>query len=318
MRLRVPLILSLVFATAAVWAQAVRVDPNLASYKPASNLSGLVNIVSSDNLESVIHQWYGQFRKYHPEVDLKLSSEGSTAGVLALLEGDSLVAGLSRDMTKPEIMAFQSKFGYAPTRLVVGLDALGVFVHPSNPIQSFTLEQLDAMFSTTRKQGARDSITSWGGLGIGGELAGRRIMLYGRDEYAGSRVLFREKVMLKGDFRPGILALDDSAAVVEAVSLAPAGVGYAPLSEITSFVKLVPLQVGSTRVTPSLDTIMKSEYPLTHFLYLYVNKAPGKPLPPTLHGFLAFALSKEGQSCVAMSSLPVPADVARKMLNLIQ
>lgn len=63
---------------------------------------------------------------------------------------------------------------------------------------------------------------------------------------------------------------------------------------------------------------MKSDYPLTHFLYLYVNKAPGRPLPPAVQGFLTFAFSKEGQTSVATSGLPIPADVAKAMLNKIQ
>ncbi|WP_005035933.1 PstS family phosphate ABC transporter substrate-binding protein [Holophaga foetida] len=311
---------SLLLALVSVFgsAQVARIDPNLPSYKPPVGFTGTVNLVGSDNLESIVHQWFGQFRKYHPDVTLKVSSEGSTAGVLALLEGESLIATMSREMSKSEVMSFQSKFGYPPTRVVIGLDALGVFVHPSNPIQALSLEQLDAMFSTTRKQGARDSITTWGGLGVTGEMANRRIMMYGRDENAGPRVFFRDKVLLKGEFRPGIPALEDSSSVVEGVSLSPGAIGYAPVSEITSFVKLVPIMVGGAKVTPTLDTIMKSDYPLTHFLYLYVNKAPGRPLPPAVQGFLTFAFSKEGQTSVATSGLPIPADVAKAMLNKIQ
>jgi len=317
MRSRFPLAL---FALVSVFgaAQAPRVDPSLVPYKPVSGVTGTLTIVGSDNLESIVHLWFGQFRKYHPDAVLKVSSEGSTAGVLALLEGESLVATMSREMSKSETVSFQGKYGYPPTRIVVGLDALGVFVHPSNPIQALSLEQLDAMFSTTRKQGARESITTWGVLGLTGDMATRRITMYGRDENAGPRVFFRDKVLLKGEFRPGIPSLEDSSSVVEAVSLSPGAIGYAPISEITSFVRPVPILVGGVKTLPSMDTIMKSDYPLTHFLYLYVNKAPGRPLPTVVQAFLTFALSKEGQTAVAQGSLPIPADVARAMWNKIQ
>ncbi|MBP1628812.1 MAG: phosphate-binding protein [Holophagaceae bacterium] len=317
MRFRIPILL-LALASVFGSAQVSRVDPSLLPYKPTVGFTGTVNVIGSDNLETIVHQWFGLFRKYHPDVTLKASSEGSTAGVLALLEGESLIASMSREMSKSEVVSFQAKYGYPPTRLVVGLDALGVFVHPSNPVPALSLEQLDAMFSTTRKQGAKDAITSWGGLGVNGDLASRRITMYGRDENAGPRVFFRDKVLLKGEFRPGIPSLEDSASVVESVSLSPGAIGYAPISEVTSFVRLVPILVGGTKVTPTLDTIMKSDYPLTHFLYLYVNKAPGRPLPPAVQGFLTFALSREGQTAVATSSLAIPADVAKAMLNKIQ
>ncbi|HWQ07627.1 MAG TPA: substrate-binding domain-containing protein, partial [Holophaga sp.] len=236
-----------------------------------------------------------------------------------LLEGESLIASMSREMTKSETVAFQGKYGYPPTRIVIGVDALVVFVHNTNPITSLTLDQLDAMYSSTRKQGAKDPITSWGGLGLGGDWATRRITLCGRDENAGARGFFRDKVLLKGDFRPGVSTLDDSSSIIEAVSLSPSAIGYASIADVSSLVRIVPIVTASgAKVVPTPDTILKSDYPLTYFLYLYVNKVPGKALPPAVFSFLTYALSKEGQSAVAVTQIPIPADVARSMWNKLQ
>lgn len=314
-------LLAVTLALAAVVspAQSIRVDANLPPYKPAAGVAGTVNIVGSDTLSPIVNLWFGGFQKFHPSVNCKSTAEGSTAGVLALLEGETHIASMSREMSKSETIAFQGKYGYPPTRVVIGLDALVVFVHSTNPISSFSLEQLDAMYSTTRKQGGKDPLTTWGALGLSGDWANRRVILCGRDENSGSRVFFRDKVLLKGDFRPGVNNLDDSSSVIEAVSLSPGGVGYASIADVSSLVRPVPIVSASgTRVIPSPDTILKSDYPLTYFLYLYVNKAPGKPLPPAVSAFLTYALSKEGQSAVAVTQIPIPADVSRSMWNKLQ
>lgn len=313
------LALSLVLAASLAQAQAIKVDGNLPPYKPTAGVSGLVNVVGSDTLSPIVNLWFGGFQKLHPNVTMKATAEGSTAGVLALLEGESLVATMSREMTKSEVVAFQGKYGYPPTRIVIGLDALVVFVHSTNPIQSLTLEQLDAIYSTTRKQGGKDPLTTWGALGLGGDWVNRRITLCGRDENSGVRGFFRDKVLLKGDFRPGVANLDEASSVIEAVSLSPSAIGYASIADVSSLVRPVPIVTASgTKAIPSADTILKSDYPLAYFLYLYVNKAPGKALPPAVYSFLTYALSKEGQSSVAVTQIPIPADVSRSMANKLQ
>jgi phosphate transport system substrate-binding protein len=310
---------ALTLATSISQAQAIKVDSNLPTYRPSSGITGTVDVVGSDTLAPIVNLWFGGFHKFHPDVALKSTAEGSTAGVLALLEGESLVATMSREMTKSEVVAFTSKYGYPPTRIVIGLDALVVFVHNMNPVPSLNLEQLDAMYSTTRKQGSKDPITTWGGVGLTGEWANRRIALCGRDENAGARGIFRDKVLLKGDFRPGVSTLDDSSSIVEAVSLSPNAIGYTSIADVSSLVRTVPIISGSgVKVVPSPDNILKSDYPLTYFLYLYVNKTPGKSLPPAVFSFLTYALSKDGQSAVAVSQLPIPADLSRSGWNKLQ
>lgn len=300
-------------------AQSIKVDSNLPPYKPSSGITGTVNVVGSDTLSPIVNLWFSGFQKFHGNVTLKSTAEGSTAGVLALLEGETLIASMSREMTKSETVAFQGKYGYPPTRLVIAVDALVVFVHTTNPLPSLSLEQLDAMYSTTRKQGGKDPLTTWGALGLSGDWTTRRVTLCGRDENSGARAFFRDKVILKGDFRPGVSSLDDASSIVEAVSLSPSAIGYASIADVSSLVRPVPIiSVSGTKSIPTPDTILKSDYPLTYFLYLYVNKAPGKSLPPAAFAFLTYALSKEGQSAVAVTQIPIPADVSRSMWNKLQ
>jgi len=54
------------------------------------------------------------------------------------------------------------------------------------------------------------------------------------------------------------------------------------------------------------------KYPLARTCYFYVNRAPGKPLPPATTEFLQYLLSRQGQTAVAQASLyPLPADIAQ-------
>lgn len=306
-------------AALPVLAQAPKIDPNLPSYRPVSGLKGDVTIVGSETLQPIVEQWFSAFRKLHPDVALKAIGQGSTAGHLALMEGTSLIGSMSREMTKPEQAAFESKYGYQPVRLVVGLDAVVVFTHPANPVPALTLEQVDAIYSASRKRGLGVPITTWGQAGATGELANRKISLYGRDEDSGTRAFFKEKVLLKGEFRPGINAMTDPSSMLESVSLDAAGIGYGSFGDLVSLVKAVPIvNANGVRVIPTAETILKGDYPLTRFLYFYVNRAPGKPLPPAVSAFLNFVYSREGQLIMASCNLPVPADVCKAMNTKVQ
>lgn len=280
-------------------------------YVHPSGVSGNVVVVGSDVFEPIFNQWAPGLQRYG--ISTKFLPEGSTAGVLALMENQGDVACMSRDMTKSEVTEFGTS---RPVRLVVGVDALVVFVNQSNPIKSISLEQLDAIYSTTRKQGGKGLLTAWGAIGLRDpQWENRKITLYGRDEFSGPRASFRDKVLLKGEFRPGITLKEDAAGIVEAVSLDSAGIGYASIADVNSLVKAVPIVGPSGNgVLPSAETITKGEYPLSNFLYMYFKQ----PLSPVTNAFLKYVLSDEGQRAVGMGQIPIPSDVAKEMLKKLQ
>jgi phosphate transport system substrate-binding protein len=297
----------------AIAQVAPRVDVNLQPYRPIAGVNGPLNIAGSDSMDPVVQQWLSGFRKLHPEVTVKSSAQGSESGYLSLVEGTGLIATMSREMSKPELANFEAKFGYQPTRVVVCVGALGVFVHSSNPVQSLTMEQLDAIFSSTRKQGYKEPITTWGQLGLNGDWANRKINPYGRDEHSGTRSFFRDKVMLKGDFRPSVNAMGDPSSLTEAIALDAAGIGYGSFNDANSLLKVVPIvQASGKAVLPTVDEILKGSYGLVRFNFIYVNKAAGKPLPAAVSSFLNYVLSRDGQSSVAnVGLIPIPADLAK-------
>jgi phosphate transport system substrate-binding protein len=65
--------------------------------------------------------------------------------------------------------------------------------------------------------------------------------------------------------------------------------------------------------------VVAGKYPLARFLYVYVNKAPGKELDPVVREFLKFVFSKEGQEIVVKDGyMPLPARIVTEELARLQ
>ena len=274
----------------------------------------------SDSIDPAVQLWLTSLHAAHPNLNVKSTAQGSESGFLCLLENTCSVGTMSREMTKVELSAFEGKYGYRPTRIVVAVGALAVFVHASNPISAISAEHLDAIYSMTRKGGLKEPITSWGQLGLGGDWAGRRITPYGRDEHSGTRAFFKEKVLLKGEFRPNVQAMSDAQAVTEAISLDPTAIGYGAFNDANSLMKTLPLaRSGGGAALPTFEAIMKGDYSLVRFYYAYVNKPTGRPLPPATLAFVHYALSREGQTHVSsLGLIPIPADMANGTLQRLK
>jgi phosphate transport system substrate-binding protein len=285
----------------------------LPAYTAERPVSGELKSVGSDSMEPLMALWGEDFKRFHPRVSTLFLCKGSGTAPKALLEGSTLMGQMSREMNDQELATFQAKFGYAPTRIPVAVDALVVYVNANNPIKNLHMEEIDAIFSTTRKGGAKNDILLWGDLGLGGDWKQRDIQAYGRDENSGTRAFFKEHAMKKGDFKPSVKAFMDQFAVVEAPAVDGGGISYGPLQYANRMVKGVPVaSFKSDRfIEPTLESIQKGTYPLTRFLYIYVNKAPGKALDPTVKEFLRFVLSREGQAGVAsFGAVGIPGDFA--------
>src|SRR4029453_17227935 len=113
------------------------------------------------------------FRKMYPNVKIQIEGKGSGTAPPALIAGTSQFGPMSRPMRTTEIDQFESKYGYKPTQIRTSYDALAVFVNKDNPVEKLTLAQVDAIFSKTRKRGAKQDVKTWGQLGLTGDWANR-------------------------------------------------------------------------------------------------------------------------------------------------
>ncbi|AEY02376.1 phosphate-binding protein [Oceanimonas sp. GK1] len=303
--------LGLTVAMAATSAFAA-VDASLADYQKVSGVSGNVSSVGSDTLANMMTLWAEEFKRQYPNVNVQIQAAGSSTAPPALTEGTSQFGPMSRAMKSNEIEAFEKRYGYKPTPVRVAIDALAVFVHKDNPIQGLSMDQVDAIFSSTLACGMAEQITQWGQTGLDGDWSNRDIQLYGRNSVSGTYGYFKDEALCKGDFKNNVNEQPGSASVVQSVSSSLNAIGYSGLGYSTSSVRAVPLaEVGSTDfVEANAENAISGEYPLSRFLYVYVNKHPNKPLGPMEAEFVKLMLSKQGQQIVDKDGyVPVPAAV---------
>ena len=105
--------------------------------------------------------------------------------------------------------------------------------------------------------------------------------------------------------------------MVQGVTKSLNGIGYSGIGYKTSGVKAVPLSAkdGGECVEATADNALSGKFPLSRFLYIYVNKAPNKNLGPLEGEFIKMVLSKVGQQVVVKDGyIPLPAKVAAEQL----
>ncbi len=266
----------------AAKGKAPVVDPALPSYAPAKGITGRLKSVGSDTMNNLLALWSEDFRKIYPSVRIEIEGKGSGTAPPALIQGTADFGPMSRDMNPDEIAQFTSAFGYPPTQLPVAIDMLAVFVHKDNPLESLTLEQLDALFSVGRKKGYGKEIRTWGDLGLTGAWANKPISLYGRNPASGTYVYFKEHVLEKGDFKPTVKQLGGSSAVIQGVATDTYGIGYSGIGYKTADVKVIPL--ARNKKSPAVPAEPQygydGTYPLSRFLLLSINYKPKSVIDP--------------------------------------
>jgi len=302
---------------AAGAAQTVSIDPKLPSYKVVQGVSGNLKSVGSDTMNNEMALWAEGFKKMYPNVQIEIEGKGSSTAPPALTAGTAHFGPMSRAMKEKELDDFEKAFGYKPVGVPTSIDMLAVYVHKDNPLQGLTLQQVDAIFSKTRKGGHEKELKTWGDLGLTGEWASKPISLYGRNSASGTYGYFKEHALFKGDFRDDVKEQPGSSSVVQAVASDRYAMGYSGIGYKTADVRALPLAAttGEKMIEAVSANAYSGDYPLSRFLYLYVNAKPGTELDPLRREFLRYVLSKDGQSDVVKDGYyPVTAEIANEAL----
>jgi len=297
----------------------VTVDPKLPDYKPGGGVSGNLKSIGSDTMNNLMALWAEGFHKIYPNVEIEIEGKGSSTAPPALTEGTAHFGPMSRPMKDAEINKFEAKFGYKPTALPSSIDMLAVYVHKDNPIKSLTLQQVDAIFSSTRKAGGQN-IRTWGDLGLTGQWADKPISLYGRNSASGTYGFFKEHVLLNGDYKDSVKEQPGSSSVVQGVARDKYAMGYSGIGYKTADVRAVPLarSAKSKPIAAAPEHAYTSEYPLARFLLIYVNYKPKSELDPLRREFIKYVFSKQGQQDVIKDGyIPVLPPIAFKALSSV-
>jgi len=252
-------------------------------------LSGTIQIKGSDTMVNLGQAWAEAFSKAHPGVTVAVTGGGSGTGFAALIGGTCDIAEVSRTIKEKEV-ALAGQKGFKPVEFEVALDGLAVVVHPDNPVDALTIDQLADIFT--------GRVTNWKQVG-GKDLP---IVILSREVNSGTHIYFKEHVLRKGrkdifdEFSPMALLMPSSQAIAEEVAGNENAVGYYGVGYVTPAQKAVAVarDADSEYVTPEVPDIISGRYPISRPLLVYTPSAP----TGVVKAFIDFVLSPEGQKIV--------------------
>lgn len=310
--------LALVLAVGWVFPSSAQ-QAHLEHYQRQSGVFGELLSVGSDTLAGLTSAWLRAFQGYYPNIDAQVQASGSSTAPPALIEQTAQLGPMSRPMRQKEIQAFVREHGYPPTELKVAIDAIGIFVNQDNLLKGLSFTQVDAIFSSTLRCKGLAPIERWSQLGVTGEWSERNIQRFGRNSASGTYGYFKEHALCGGDFRLDVNEQPGSASVVQSVASTIDGIGYSGVGYRVSGVRFLPIsQDGIHYVSPTRDNIVNDLYPLSRYLYLYINKAPNKPLSTIMAQFIRYVFSTEGQAVVSKEGyVPISVRLAEQELRKV-
>jgi phosphate transport system substrate-binding protein len=304
-------------------------DDALPRFAASAAVTGHLVSIGADTMDDLMKAWIVGFQEQDPGVQVELKSQASMNVPASLAAGLSQMAPLSREMNPSEMEAFEATHGYAPTEIAVALGsyrtptrtvALTFYVNDANPIRKIDMQQLDAIWCTTLRRGAPAPIEEWEQLGAKGEWAQRPIHLVGVQPPDGVPNFITRRVCDGGLLREGILGEKNGGPtsvltrIVEDVAKDPDAMGYAGFHNRVPGTH--PLEIAENAAGPyyagTFDEVRTAVYPLTRFVYIYIDRAPGKPPDPALRAFLTYILSLDGQRIVEHERvfMPLPVRIA--------
>jgi len=242
-----------------------------------------VTVKGSDTMVILGQRWAEAYMQQNSGVSIQVTGGGSGTGIAALINGTTQVAESSRPMKEKEIAEVKAKRGKDVLELPVAVDGLAVYVHESNPVSELTLAQIKAIYT--------GAVKNWKDVGGRDE----RILLYSRENNSGTYVYFKEHVLENADYYPTAQTLPGTAAVINAVSKDPRGIGYGGIAYGKGIKHLrVKKDANSPGVEPSMENVLSAQYPISRHLYWYLAGPPAGDLL----AFAQWVVSKEGQEVV--------------------
>lgn len=243
----------------------------------------------SDTMVNLALYWAERYQEIHPEVRISVTGGGSGTGISSLINKTVDLANASRGIKSEEISNANNN-GVEPVEYVVARDAIAVIVHPENPIDELTLQQISDIYT--------GKLENWKQLG-GGD---RPIVRLSRETNSGTHVYFLEEVIRLGNaddqsiFSANTLLLPSSEGIIAEVRENPNAIGYDGLGYVTDEVKVIAIakNAQSDYVFPTLETVRDNSYVISRNLYIYSDGTP----KDFVKGYLDWIISSEGQEIV--------------------
>jgi len=244
----------------------------------------------SDTIVNLALAWAELYQNEHTGVRISVTGGGSGTGISALISGTVDIANASRAIKKEEIAAAEAN-SIEPVEYVIARDAIAVILHPDNPVQQLTLQQVSAIY--------KGEITNW--KEVGGD--DRPIVRLSRETNSGTHVYFLEEVIRLGSkedksiFSANTLLLPSSEGIIAEVTDNPNAIGYDGLGYVTPHVKVIAIARSADEpyVMPSIATVNDGSYPISRDLYMYASTKVSQ----AAKDYLSWIFSAQAQKIVS-------------------
>lgn len=229
----------------------------------------------SDTLVNLAQAWAEEYKKVRPDIAIAVSGGGSGTGVAALVNGTVDIANSSRAIKDEEREEAKKNNNKEINEFIVGMDALAVFVHPSNPLTGLSLKEIACIY------GEGGTCTHWHhvrNIQVPG-CKDNKIIRVSRQSNSGTYQYFREAILgKKRDLKLGSMDLNGSRESIDLVEKTPCAIGYSGMGYLNERIKALCISQaeGSNCIGPTVEGAMDKSYPISRELYMYTSGTPSK------------------------------------------
>ena len=258
-----------------------------------------ITVKGSDTLVILAQKWAEVYMGQKSGVKIQVTGGGTGTGFAALQNQQTDLCNASRKIKATEQANCIKAFGKRPTEYKVAMDGLSVYVNAANKVKELSIEQLEQIFT--------GKIRNWKELG-GEDLP---ITVYSRENSSGTYEFFKEHVLKGKDFVASAQTMPGTAAVLQAVANDPKGIGYGGAAYGAGAKHLaIKKDDASPAVEPSEATVLEGKYPISRYLFIYVNPALDKG---EVAAYLNWIRSDDGQKIVNdIGYFPLPENLRNR------
>ena len=310
-----------VFAENGFWkAQESALPSSTSTINKSSNTRiQSINITGSTTVSNVLNILADRFEQNHNNIRINIVGGGSSSAVTAMLANTENIGQMSREMKSKERNAFIKHYGYEPIEFKVAVDALAVYVNKKHPVKQLTSNQLADIFSMKSQH-----INTWGDLKLSQvntmDWQKKVIQIYTLPKTSGAYSLFNKKVLKKAGYKVSSISQPTSSAVVQAVGVDSGGITFASSFFKTKRTHFLALEGKDQKFyQPVQPWISSFQYPLSRYLYLYVNKKPGTAISVKNKQFLRFLMANGTQTLIKRAGFySVSKKIRQQQLELLE
>jgi len=294
----------------------------LIPYKPINDknsISGSLIFRGSVCVGKFAKVWANKYKQIYPKIKINIALKDSKSGIEALINDRANIALSSKKITIPQMHDFRLQKGYYPTEIKVALDAIIIYANKNNPIKKVSLDELDAIFSKTRKRKYKEDINNWKQLGF----SDNNISIYLYKNSEGLKDFFKDSVLMRGEYKdiPDTNYLQDFNSTIKAIKDDKYAISFGEMIRDDYTVKALSVSKSYKfpYFKPTINNIVNHKYPLTRYFYIYLDIPPKQKVSQNIYEFIKFIFSKDGQRILLnQGEIPISLTQMGKEINKIE